>query len=1024
MSVPKLISPMLDNFNMGDPISEHNGVRCCPAMEKNSDAKYIVKIISVPSAPSQLDALLLSGAYPNAEAALDYFKSLTDGILAENRLLEKLTSLGGFVPFDNCQIEPMEAGTGFDVYLLSPYTPTLHRQLSSSSMTHLEALNLGMDLCSALSTCRQSGYLYTNLKPENIYITADRGYRIGDLGFLKLSSLKYASLPDRYRSEYTAPEITDAYSELNTTIDVYAVGLILYQVYNNGALPFSGEAAPGEMFPSPAYADYEMTEIILKACAPDPAERWQDPEALGQALVAYMQRNGANDVPIIPFPEDVSVPEEEETVGSFEAREEIVDVSENEENSETNVETAPAEEEPEAIILESDIFTEDENGNLTFLTDDGTDETLPDEQTADIPDAVVSDEVSDMLQQADELISHPAPEPVVQPEPIDVPIPEMILPAETDEGSVTTSEEAFDSTEAADGVTSTECESTHKDDDSCAPEENTEEDETESENKEDAPAPADTKETDTDAETETEEPDANEKYTNNEDLPKKRSGWKWLLLIAVLIIAIAVGSTYFYQHYYLQTIDSIKLEENDGGILTVMVETDTDNALLSVVCTDTYGNHHSTTPLKDGKASLKDLTPDRKYTITIEINGFHKLTGDTSITYSTPNLITVEKFTAEIGNHDGEILLQFKSDAPETFSWFVSYQADDGSVREEPVVNNKITVSGLTVGKKYNFTLSSPDADNLIGETTVSFTAKDFIAAENLTITGCINNVLTLTWDAPVDTNVSDWTVHCTGGNFSETKTTNETIVSFTVPDDSLSYSLEVIADGMPRGEAILSPANALTIADLKVDESDPTCLKLSWEAHGNVPTEGWKIWYSIDGIPQAEISTENTDVRISPAVPESNYSITVTPVGDMFTMGGSIEHQTPTVTDFEGYGVIASDISFTMCLRPEGDWDRYDISDSEKRTEFTAEDPIGFLLRMNNTYNTSSDKITILYVFRDADGNYVDCCTDEQIWDDIWSRGHGTLNMPLTPQAAGAYSLSVYFSGALVHNCNFTISN
>ena len=76
MFEPKLISPMLDRFAMGSPISEHHGVRCCPAMESESDDKYIVKIISVPSSPSQLDAMLLSGAFHDEAAALEYYKKI------------------------------------------------------------------------------------------------------------------------------------------------------------------------------------------------------------------------------------------------------------------------------------------------------------------------------------------------------------------------------------------------------------------------------------------------------------------------------------------------------------------------------------------------------------------------------------------------------------------------------------------------------------------------------------------------------------------------------------------------------------------------------------------------------------------------------------------------------------------------------------------------------------------------------------------------------------------------------------
>ena len=76
MSEPRLISPMLDNFEMGGPISDHHGVRCCPAMRKNSDDKYIVKIISVPESQTKLDALILTGAFSDNQSALSYFEEL------------------------------------------------------------------------------------------------------------------------------------------------------------------------------------------------------------------------------------------------------------------------------------------------------------------------------------------------------------------------------------------------------------------------------------------------------------------------------------------------------------------------------------------------------------------------------------------------------------------------------------------------------------------------------------------------------------------------------------------------------------------------------------------------------------------------------------------------------------------------------------------------------------------------------------------------------------------------------------
>ena len=59
MSDHKLVSPLLDGFVMGNPMSIHDGICCCPAMKENTDKKYIVKIISIPESQVQLDALLL-----------------------------------------------------------------------------------------------------------------------------------------------------------------------------------------------------------------------------------------------------------------------------------------------------------------------------------------------------------------------------------------------------------------------------------------------------------------------------------------------------------------------------------------------------------------------------------------------------------------------------------------------------------------------------------------------------------------------------------------------------------------------------------------------------------------------------------------------------------------------------------------------------------------------------------------------------------------------------------------------------
>ena len=153
MSEPRLISPMLDGFALGGPISSHSGVTCYPAMRADSDERYIVKTISVPASQVQLEALLLTGAYPDAEAAREYFKDLAKGIRSEIEILDKCAARRGFLGFQNSQIVPMEEGVGYEVYLLSYYRRTLARHMKRQPLTHLSAINLGIDIMKFLRIC-------------------------------------------------------------------------------------------------------------------------------------------------------------------------------------------------------------------------------------------------------------------------------------------------------------------------------------------------------------------------------------------------------------------------------------------------------------------------------------------------------------------------------------------------------------------------------------------------------------------------------------------------------------------------------------------------------------------------------------------------------------------------------------------------------------------------------------------------------------------------------------------------------
>lgn len=961
MSEPKRISPMLDNFAMGEAFSDRNGIRCYPAMHNDTGDKYILKVISSPASETQLEAMMLSGAFSSKEDAVAYYRNITEEIENEAQVLKNLAQMEGYIPYEDSQIVPMDGDAGFDLYLLSQYRNTLQHKLRQGVMTHLSAVNLGLDLCTALAVCRKYGYLYVNLKPDNIYLSDEQSYRIGDIGFIKLSSLKYASLPERYRSAYTAPEISDAYATLNTTIDVYALGLILYQVYNDGMLPTASDGSIQGNFVPPAYADYEMSEIILKACAKDPENRWQDPVELGQALVLYMQRNGVNDTPISPVSENTDP-----------------------ETTEEDVPIVPLDTVSEGInpesITEAEIFTEDAEGNLTFLDDENTDETAPEQNAEEITYEELTGEVSEMLNQADDLLSHPTPDPVVQPEPIDVPIPEP-LPVE---------EIAEESSE-------------------------TQPEETEEETNPEEVLPVSDEDNAEDEETDDTQEDA--------DTPKKKSHWVRNTILGILILALLAGGVLFYTKYYLQPIESFVLEESEGTGMVVKVTGKIDERKLTVICSDTYGNQ-LTQPVVNGQAVFPSLAPNSAYTVKIVTDGFHKLTGNTYAVFTTPVQTDIVQFNAVTGSDDGTAVIGFAIEGPDAKEWNIRYSAADEEEKTVSFTGHMVTLSDLTIGKEYTITLSPQEELLTTGITEIKHTASRVVKAANLFITGLSNNTLSASWTAPKDTSIDSWTVRCYDGkDYDTTKVVNECAVTFENVDSAQDYTIEVTASGMSVSERVYAKANALVVQGLKAEIKN-TSITVSWDKSSGAPSDGWVVRYSVDNSTVQELSCKDDNaVTISNIVPNASYFISVEATDATPVLGGKTILSTPESKGFSGYGVKASNMSFKMCIKPsEKNWDRHDLSSDDYTRSFSIGTKAGFLVKMDKKYNTSSDKITTLFVIRDESGNIVSTATSTKTWTKMWYQRYCELDIPALPSSAGNYSISIFFNGALAHTQSFTM--
>lgn len=978
MSEPKLISPLLDGFVIGSPMSSRNGVCCCPAMQENSDKKYIVKIISVPASQVQLDALLLTKAYKDPADALEYFKSQADEITEEAEFLNKLAKLEGFLSYEGWQIVPMkQSELGYDVYLLSTYRRSLTKYMRRKRITHLEAVNLGLDLCAALSVCRRSGRICTDLKPGNIFVSQEKEFRIGDLGFVPLNALRYMNVPDRSVSPYLPPEARDLLGTLNDTADTYALGMILYQIYNGGTLPDPPED-PEKPFEKPMYADDDMARILLKACAPKPEDRWKDPIEMGQALVGYMQRCTVNDTPIAPEPPQTPVEEE------IPAKPPSQDVSGQEDAS-----TTTTEETTDFSLTPLPEQKDDHRSAETWeiIPENGADEASV--QDAAPPPDSESEDLSDIAAPAEAATSE---EPVIPPTLPDSPPPES-APQEPEPDSEDDFSRELDAVNQLLGTP-------------------------------DFPKSA---------LPETVKPAPVKTPPKPEKVPKeKRSGGRGVLitlLLLFLLAAIAFGGYAFYRYYYLLPIDSMAVAGSQKHI-TVTVQSSADLSALEVTCTDIYGKVMRSA-LENGEAVFEDLSPDSLYKIQLETSGLHKLSGETSQIFTTDPITEIVDVTAITGSEDGSLVLSLTVKGKDPEEWVVACYTDGEETTYQNFTGHSVTVKGLTIGKTYSFAFSASDDTQLAGNLTADFIASAVIAAKDLTVTAHTGTTLSVHWESPVDPSPA-WTVRCYGSGYDEYQEVTGTDATFTGIDASSAYTIEVTAEGMTHSERLNVTANPVNITEFQVTEdTDTGSLQVQWTYDGAVPQSGWTLTYSIDGTEVSEpIQCETSSAEISPIIPEATYSFTVTSPDEISVFNNTETYTSAKAKVFSGHALTGYRISARTLATPEEDgWTQSSVSSKAYTSSFTLGQSISLVLQASVNFYLHQEDVQIMYVIRDGEGHVMPEFLGQETrnWHDLWGNGDFhfcELNLPHVPDTAGSYTVEIYFDGQSAAKASFTVES
>lgn len=162
-----------------------------------------------------------------------------------------------------------------------------------------EAIGIIGPVLDAVAHAHQNGVIHRDLKPSNILISPEGIPRVMDFGIAERISDKPGEHNDALigTPAYMAPEYINGrtVSEKN---DIFAAGLILYEMLA-GHKAVQGDniyqvmnriaSEPIELPPdSEIVIDEKLGDIILKALAKDPLDRYASAEEMGDALHAYM----------------------------------------------------------------------------------------------------------------------------------------------------------------------------------------------------------------------------------------------------------------------------------------------------------------------------------------------------------------------------------------------------------------------------------------------------------------------------------------------------------------------------------------------------------------------------------------------------------------------------------------------------------------------------------------------------------------------------------------------------------------
>ena len=157
-----------------------------------------------------------------------------------------------------------------------------------------EAVRISLQLLAALEFAHRTGIVHRDIKPQNVMLDRDGNVKVMDFGIARAGDSGMTEAGSILgTAQYLAPEQAKG-QPVDERSDLYSVGIVLYEMLT-GTVPFKGDSAvtvalkhvnemaaePAQLVPGMPYA---LNQIVLKAIAKDPDQRYQTAEQFARDL--------------------------------------------------------------------------------------------------------------------------------------------------------------------------------------------------------------------------------------------------------------------------------------------------------------------------------------------------------------------------------------------------------------------------------------------------------------------------------------------------------------------------------------------------------------------------------------------------------------------------------------------------------------------------------------------------------------------------------------------------------------------